>query len=480
MSNSQSPLQLSMNFGGDNPFAQRLREGKFSVLIECASPPSSQPFDSAVAQAADMARRLRDIAEAAGVAVTDRARSEDAHDPVRTATVLAEASAKPALLFISGKGSTADRTRDLLARASSSGVRTVACVTGDRSDRHVTRPGHARIARYGSGYLDSVEGLMLTRAHSPAFFTGAAVNPFKYNPADQYLQYFKMVRKLACGAHFLVANAGWDMKKLQELQWYLQMRDIGHPVIARLLLLSMDDIEVIHEGLLPGVYVARTFAAMLQRESNISAEQSLSAQLQRLGLQVAGCKLLGYSGVQIGGLRNTRNLDMVLGQIKEALATYTDYAGWVTAWNEFHSFLDFAPTPDAYYGFANLLSPGQQMFDPDRCAPTDRELPVATQLDRVRAVLMSALSSDRVPRVLRDAADKACRRICKAGLRRLRYCYYLCPGSCPKGLVYGPCGGSQPNGLCEFGHATCFFHRVLALASARHELDLLEEGPRDD
>jgi hypothetical protein len=46
--------------------------------------------------------------------------------------------------------------------------------------------------------------------------------------------------------------------------------------------------------------------------------------------------------------------------------------------------------------------------------------------------------------------------------------------------VFGACGGSFPDGRCEFGHGQCFFHRVLTTAARRHELDRLEEGVRDD
>ena len=476
MKKRESTSQLSMSFDSENPLAARLREGSFLILIEHQCALQEQPFDSAVTLGAAMAKRIKDLPEIAGMSVTDRLKGEDSHDPVDTAAVLAEASGKPPVLIISGKGSDASRVRDLLARAGSCGVRNLVAVTGDRSDKHTHREGLRKVPLYAGGYMDSVDILRLARTAGGGFLMGAAVNPYKYNVVDQYLQYYKMLRKTGTGAEYLITNVGWDMKKLQELQWYMQMRDLETPVIARLKLLSVDDIGVVHEGLLPGVHVARTFAALLQRESNINANQSLAAQLHRLGLQVVGCKLLGYSGVAIAGLRDVRALDMAVSRIHEALDTYRDYADWLAAWNEFHSFIDFGPVPNAFYGFSGLLTPDRQMYDPDQCGLADYSLPVPSLADSCRAALLPALFSEKCPQPISNATRKLLCRRCACSTERLRHCYYLCPAACPKGLVYGACGGSHPDGTCEFGHAPCFFRRVLALAARNHELDRLEEG----
>ena len=45
------------------------------------------------------------------------------------------------------------------------------------------------------------------------FFVGAAVSPFKYSEPSQMQQYYKMEKKIACGAKFLVTQVGWDWKK---------------------------------------------------------------------------------------------------------------------------------------------------------------------------------------------------------------------------------------------------------------------------
>ncbi len=477
---ARAPIQLKMNFSGENPLADALRTGTFTILIEQSSPPREQPFESATATAVAIAKRLAAIPEVAGLAVTDRQRIEDTHDPVDTASLLADTAGKPSLMILSGKASSRDRVRDVLARAASRGIRNILPVSGDKSDRHdLKKTPTGRILPYPAGYFDSVAALNLIRTTTTGLYAGAGVNPFKYNAADQYLQYFKMLRKIASGANFLVTHVGWDMKKLQELQWFLQMREITWPVIARLPLLSAQDIAVIHDGFHPGVHAARLFYAMLQRESTVNPAQCLAAQLTRLGLQAAGCRLLGYSGIQLTGIRDVKTLDMALAKIREALDTHTTYNGWLAAWNEFHNFIDFAPHSHAFYAFENLLKPDFQSYRADQCLPVARAWPKTRLGDLCRSLgLRLGLAAYAPEWVHSTARVLGCGR-CKSPACGLRACHYLCPEICPKGLAFGACGGSFPDGTCEFGHAPCFYHRVLALAASRGELERLEEGVQE-
>ncbi len=46
------------------------------------------------------------------------------------------------------------------------------------------------------------------------FFAGSAVSPFKYTEPSQMQQYYKMEKKIACGAEFLITQVGWDSAKV--------------------------------------------------------------------------------------------------------------------------------------------------------------------------------------------------------------------------------------------------------------------------
>jgi methylenetetrahydrofolate reductase (NADPH) len=480
LSTQRSPEQLEMAFDADQRLALRLREGSFQIFIELNTPASTQPLDSAMALSGAIAARVAKADDVAAIAVTDRLHCEDCHDPVAMAAALKEASGKPVVMHLSGKGSSSERVRAALAEARGKGIRNILAVTGDRSDKHPVRSGSGRPRAYPAGYLESLEILRLARHADPAFFAGAVVNPFKYSPADSYLQYFKMIRKLASGASFIVTHAGWDMKKLQELQWFLALRQMTPSVIARLLLLSAEDIRKLERVVFPGVHVPREFTALLQRESDISAAQSLAAQLPRIGLQAAGCRLMGYSGVQLAGIRDQGTLDMVLASIQEALRTYTEYDPWLAAWRDYHGDLSFEPVPEAYYVFADLLQPGGPGAPGGAPRLTGWGFPRATLLDRLRATVLPWVLSERAPEWASTFYRAAVRGGDALSGARLRECFYLDRRACPKGLVYGACGGSTPEGRCEFEHAPCFFHRVLALADTRHELDRLEEPVGDD
>ncbi len=468
--------QLNINFGGENPLCRQLREGTFSILVEFNTPLREQPFASAIAPGQSMARLVRQQPLVTAMAVTDRLRGELCHDAAETATALAEAAAKPVLLHLSGKGSTRERMLDLLAAASSAGIRNVLAVTGDRSDQHPLAHGLQRVPKHPVGYLDSIDIIRLARESKYNFFVGAGVNPYKYNPADQYLQYYKMLRKIASGADFIVTQSGWDMKKLQELQWFLQMRDVQVPVIARLPILSTDEISRLPDRLIPGVTTSRALAAAMERESDVNATQSLVAQLQRIALQAVGCKLLGYSGIQITGTRDEQTLAMVLAKITEAMTAIKSYSHWTQAWNDYHSTIDFTPSSQAYYMFSNLLTPDRQMYKAGKCPMTTRSFPPARRRDRTQAALAAILNSKHVPPAIRSAVQALTCHGCRQPDCSARYCFNLCPATCPKQLTYGACGGSGPEGLCEFGHTTCFFHRVLAVAAERHQLSCLEEA----
>ena len=461
-----------------NAFAQALREGRFSIILECATAAES----SRAARGRDeaLAKKVGEQAAVAGVSVADRTPAEDAADPASRAALFAKHSGKPVVMHLSGKGSDPNRIQDLLSRARAVGLNNLFAVTGDRSVYHETARATRRVAPYEAGYLDSVRSLHMARERADAdFCLGAAVNPHKYHVADLYAQLFKAVRKVSCGAEYLVAQAGWDMRKFHELQWFLQMRELDVPVLARVLLLSTSEIQDLPDSLPPGAAMSRSLAAQFQRECSVNETQSLAAQMQRIALQTAGLRLMGYNGVQIGGVHDPQTLEMVVKRIHEGLETHTDFAAWLAAWNEFHDGVHFPPVPRPFYLFQDA-DDVPALYDPETTVLSDTELPPPVRRERVRARILSMLLAPAVPKWLRDPFTRLLCPSCREHLDLLNEAEYLCISHCPKRLVYGPCGSGRPDGTCEFGKGPCFFHRVLGLACARRRVDLLETDIADD
>lgn len=467
--------QLEMNMESGNRFSDALRAGRFSIVLECAGGAGGDEASTEATRGRveALARKAGELAEIAGISLTDRMPVEDVEDPTPQAALYSKHSGKPVVLHLSGKGSDRERIRNLLSRTRALGIKNSLAVTGDRSVHH-PNPGVLRqFPAYENGYLDSVRILRMTANADSDVYAGAVVNPNNYHPSGLYVQYFKAVRKLACGAEYLVAQAGWDIRKLQELQWFLQMRELDVPVLARLLLLNGAAVRDLPDSLPPGVTISRSLAALFQREFSVNETQSLAAQIQRIALLAAGCRLLGYNGVQISGIHDPQTLEMVVRQIRAALETHTDYGRWLEAWNQHHADIDFSPVPRPFYFFRPTEEP-MAMYDPAMCSASDSEVPRPRLRERLRSRALSLLLNDMLAEGIRNRFSRILCRSCRPCAEILDQCEYLCIAQCPKRLVHGPCGSGRPDGTCEFGKGPCFFHRVLALAHARRHLDRLE------
>ena len=181
------------------------------------------------------------------------------------------------------------------------GIESVLALTGDKPVRSqgvfevesvgllqlIQRMNDAAYLKAGPGQWDSVTRL----------FPGAAVSPFKYTEASQMQQYYKMEKKIAGGARFLITQLGYDWRKSLELMQYLKENGIDIPVLGNVYLLTTmtPAPRLMHDGKLPGCFVSDELLATLQREK-------LEDHIERAAQQVAMYKTLGTAGVDIGGL----------------------------------------------------------------------------------------------------------------------------------------------------------------------------------
>ena len=336
-------------------------------------------------------------------------------------------------------------------------------------------PGEGEAETRKHVFLESINILGVLRAAGlPSISIGATVNPYQYTPESAYAQSFKMFRKLANGADYLVAQYGWDMMKLQELIWNLFRREINIPTVARLMFLTPDNAEQLCAGAYHGVRISPDFEALLKNERSHSFAQFEAAQLRRIQIHAAGARLLGFSAIQIAGVTNVSLLETVFQKIREAFQEFRTFQDWRTAYGEYYDRLDMAPYPNEFYLFDKLLESDLPAEQPALAAGI-RPL---TRSEKFRCNLAKSLfaNADKLPARERRLTKKllvSCRGCSQC---RLPQTDYVCPETCPKGLANGSCGCGKANGDCELMDAECIFAKRLRIADSLIDYSSLEEG----
>ena len=461
------PSQLEMNLTpGRNTLKYNLENGVFTVFIEHDSPGGDVPPETA-----GQRLTLLDEAVAANkglpmaLAITDRYQFANSHRAAEYAGALPPERRNAHLIYLSGRDTGYARMLEMLQLCRNAGLTNVIPVSGDA------------LSSGGKGvYTEDVNVLhKIQQDFAENFYPGAVVNPFKYRADTQFSQLFKLVKKLHNGAKFIVTQAGWDMRKLQSLKWYLAHRGLEYPVVARLILLTPDKLEKIQQNKVPGIAVSPDFENILARELAFSAKQFESAQWRRLELQVAGCRLLGFSGVQISGLDTPDKIRLAGMRLRAALREFTTFEQWVEEYHSYQARAEMAPAPQAFILFNGLLK--HQYYDNSvtfahGTAAISRVSATGKALYQLRKTIFSGVGN--VP---------GCRQILKKLLLNCSGCgrcslentEFLCLQKCPKKLLNGPCGNARFNGECELGGHICVFNQLIALAEWHDRLDTLEE-----
>ena len=468
---SQKNIQFDLSFESDNRLAASLMQGGFSYLVELDVPSADIQRPQALHFVKEQAVEISALNWVFALSVNDRSPDHAGCFSTDFLEVLPHNSHKTLVFTLSGKAQFEDDVKTAVARIKSKGCRNVLAVTGDWAEDEAV--GEA-------GYLDSVDIVRTVCGFGSDFNVGAVVNPFKYTVLDQYLQYVKMIRKFNEGARYFVSQSGWDMKKAQELQWFLQMREINVPVFARITFVSPENVERISDGRLgPGRFIPLPVCEVLLREARGSSEEFIDRQLRLLALQVVGYQKLGFSGVQIAGCHESRVLKTFYRHIGECEAECSDYNTWLKHWNDEFGGYNLSLNPNPFYLFSNLLTENGR--DPDFM-----EHPMVGAVlekpdfhDRFHAWLGKIAAKSGTPEWLRRAVCRLL-NVPEEHLPMFVDTQYLDNAECPKGLFRGPCGNCQPDGACEVeAVGECFFHRVMKMAALKNRLASLESAQND-
>lgn len=466
-----------------NRVRRALEAGRFLMSVELASPCADRAFDDAVRPILDLARAIRNDPRIDAVALTDRSRSDDDHDPIAIGHRVADACGRMPIVHLAGKDRTPRTLEADLRRAESLGLENLLLVTGDA----LRRPPMDRPVRY----LDAVHALCAARRHSRAFLLAAALCPFKYREEELLNQYLKAGKKVRSGADVLITQIGWDMRKVEEARWFLAGRGYHVPLVAGLLLLRGHNCRRIREAGLPGVTITDDLARKVDEEGR-APDGGQAAAYRRLALQVVGVRHMGYAGAQVSGLHTYEQVARLLEEVEAASRGCPTREAWQQAWEETLILADgrrarVAPPHGLYLApgaapgaSANGVRPqrGEYMRFQAMDLLDHAAFREGSAGARVVGPLLRALDSrlDAGPVLFRlEEAIKEPLVGCQGcGFCRLPDTAYVCPETCPKGLANGPCGGTSDN-RCEFGGQECVHNRIYRLSKQRGRLADLEE-----
>lgn len=319
--------------------------------------------------------------------------------------------------------------------------------------------------------------------HQPSdFFPGAVVSPFKATEAEQMSQYYKLKKKIAAGAQFIVTQLGYDARKFHEVLLFMKQNGLNIPLVGNVYILPFGAAKMMNRNDLPGSVVTDKLLADIDRERN-DPDKGEGARILRSARLYAVLKGMGYSGVHIGG-HNIRyeQVEEIIRQ-GEALAS---------GWTSLIRYFDY-PIDGGFYYFERDPDTGLNLEAQTRLQdrPPDAEIECTYGFSRFFHQLMYEPGKNLYG-VMKGLCKKVqgsrvegffhkLEHLTKVALFDCRDCgdcalidtAYLCPMSqCPKNQRNGACGGSF-QGWCEVypGKRKCVYVRAYARLKKHGEQD---------
>jgi methylenetetrahydrofolate reductase (NADPH) len=335
-------------------------------------------------------------------------------------------------------------------------------------------------------------GLKGTIKHQASdFFAGAAVSPFKATEAELMVQYFKLKKKIASGAQFIVPQLGYDARKFHELIQFMRLNDLNVPVVGNVYILPYGAGRAMNQNQVPGCVVTDKLLAVLDKERQ-APDKGLGARLLRAAKMYAFMKGMGFAGVHIGGHNiKYEQVEYIIEKGEELSKNWMDYI---------HEF-DF-PMENGFYYYQKDEKTGLNTEIPTerKGRPLDTKVEFTYRLSRVVHSLIfepgknffglmkgisKAVEGKKIEKLYHgiEHLGKVAIYDCKdCGDCALIDLAYVCPMSqCPKNQRNGACGGSY-NGWCEVypGKKKCAYVRAysrLKNYNQESELDSYQVDP---
>lgn len=322
------------------------------------------------------------------------------------------------------------------------------------------------------------------------FLVGAVTTNFKRHEGEVMPQYFKLRKKVECGAHFIINQIGFDAGKISELRLYMDHHDMAEtPLIGNVYLLSGRVAEIFHSGRIPGVVVTDALRELCARHAQ-SADKGKAFFTEFAAKQIAIYRGLGFDGVYLGGVHT-------FPAVEELLRVTDSFApdDWKTFAREQQfsrpgEFCFYGRNPDT--GLADASLPTENASTHSKHTGLGYALAKASHhlafmpgkpLNELgKSLCAKAKNPAQGPalmRVIEHAGKSAFFRCKDCGDCSLPEIAYLCPESqCAKNQRNGPCGGTR-DGRCEVdGYGDCIWLRAYERRKADGEAEhLLDHAP---
>jgi methylenetetrahydrofolate reductase (NADPH) len=313
---------------------------------------------------------------------------------------------------------------------------------------------------------------------------GAVVSPFKAMEAEVMGQYYKLTKKLAAGAEFIVTQLGYDARKFHEVLLMVKHLGFGDvPVIGNVYVLARGAARLMNRNGLPGCVVTDELMSVIDKDAK-AEDQGKAKRLERAAKMYAFIKGMGFAGVHIGG-HGLRYADVVLIiERGEELAPN---------WRDFLSEFDY-PQPNGWHYFEKDPKTG---LNAETAVDRSMERPPSPLSYRSLRLLHNAVFEEKslffkpmhaFSRIIDGSTiEHAFTRLEHIGKEITNECMhcgdcaladvaYLCPMSqCPKGQRNRPCGGSY-EGWCEVypNERQCIYVRAYSRLKHYGEEESLE------
>jgi methylenetetrahydrofolate reductase (NADPH) len=320
------------------------------------------------------------------------------------------------------------------------------------------------------------DGRNARRLGKTRFYIGSTVNNFKLHESELMPQYFKLEKKINCGAHFIINQLGYDSMKQHELLRYMALRKLDVPVLSNVFVLSAQAAKFFHSGRIPGCVVTDALMAEAQQRAD-SPDKGKSYFLEFAAKQIAVAKGLGYRGVYLGGHLRFEDYENIF-ELADSFAPddWKQFAKEI-GYRRHGEFCLFETDPQSGLCSDQINRRYQQSKTPEGMQADRRSTSLFYRLNRYvhdKVFDPNAPGFRTAERIYRriDAASAPVKRAahgiehaakiagfdCRdCGDCSLPDIAYLCPESqCVKNQRNGPCGGTR-DGLCEVDEKECIW-----------------------